>query len=145
LPEATRRRLLLCGVAAAALLNMAPAQADWAALTLQELAQASELIVLAEFLGQEAVQQGDAPAQNIGVLKVEQFLKGQNGQNMVLLLLPLPRANGLVSSADVALRKGQRGLWYLRLRSPGLYVVDRPDRFVPLEAATPHLKALRGG
>lgn len=120
--------------------------ADWRFLTPQQMADQSELIVLGEYLGQQDQLRlsEDGQAVNIGVVLVQRWLKGgAPDQRIVLLVAPLPRPGGHVSSVDVPLQAGQQGLWYLKRHSPGLYKVDRPDRFVPLADATERLKLLR--
>jgi hypothetical protein len=117
------------------------ASADWPHLTPEELARQSELIVVGEYLGQDLVRL-EGNAINIGVVRVDSVLKGEGAQAVVLLQLP-HRPKGLVASTDVPLQKGQRGLWYLRKKSEGLYLVDRPDRFVAMEAAGPRIRSLK--
>jgi hypothetical protein len=129
--------------AASLILAMAlPMQADWTQLSPEELAKQSDLIVVGEFLGSEPVRLSpQLPLQNIGSIRVDQVLKGDASRKVALLLLPMPRPNGLVSSADIRVEKGQRGLWYLKLRAEGLYVVDHPDRFLAMTAAEPRIRA----
>lgn len=62
------------------------------------------------------------------------MLKGDAGISVALLVLPSPDA--LRSSTDLVYRKGQNGLWFLRVRDQkdaGLYLADYPRRFVPLQ------------
>jgi hypothetical protein len=121
------------------------AAADWGQISPEELARQSELIVVGEFLGRDSVRLADdGNALHIGVIKVESVVKGDAGRTVALLLLPPPRPSGLVASEDIHIDRGQRGLWYLKKKSDGLYVVDRPDRFVPMDAAGARIKALRG-
>ena len=146
-------------IARAALLGVlalsSAVQADWATITPQELARSAEIIVTGEYLGQQNQVQlpGAAQKLNIGVVRVEQWFKAPKVDGdannslppVVLVVAPLPRANGAVSSVDVPLKTGQRGLWYLRKQGEGLYRVDRPDRFVNADsaAASAHLKLLQ--
>ena len=130
-------------------------QADWATITPQELARSAEIIVTGEYLGQQNQVQlpGAAQALNIGVIRVEQWFKAPQAEGdanhslpaVLLVVAPLPRANGAVSSVDVPLKAGQRGLWYLRKQGEGLYKIDRPDRFVSADSASAatHLKLLQ--
>lgn len=130
-------------------------QADWASITPQELARSAEIIVTGEYLGQQNQVQlpGATEMLNIGVIRVEQWFKAPKTEgnahpslpNLVLLVAPLPRANGTVSSVDVPLKAGQQGLWYLRKQGKGLYRIDRPDRFVSADSAkaAEHLKLLQ--
>jgi len=128
-----------------AMLMSIPAAGDWSQLSAEELARQSDLILVGEFLGRERVKLADHGATlNIGVIRVESVLRGEAGHSVVLLLLPPIRPGGLVASADIRIDKGQRGLWYLKRKSEGLYLVDRPDRFVAMPAAGPRIKALKG-
>ena len=53
------------------------------------------------------------------------------------------RPGGLVASTDVFFEDGQLGLWYLRAKGQGLYLADRPDRFLSLDAADSRIRALK--
>jgi hypothetical protein len=117
---------------------------DWAYLTPDEMAAQSALIVIGRLVGHEQVRWTDAaPPMNVGVIAVEEVLKGEPGQRVALIELPPTRPKGLFSSSDVRLADGAHGLWYLRRRAEGLYQIDRPDRFIRFEVATERIKALQ--
>ncbi len=118
--------------------------ADWVFLTPEEMAAKSELIVVGRLAGRDRVSwPGAEQAMNVGVIAVESVLKGVKSRKVALVELPPARPHGLVASGDVLLADGVQGLWYLRQRSEGLYQVDRPDRFVPLDAAAERIAVLR--
>ncbi len=120
------------------------ASGDYSYLSPEELAKQSDLIVTGEFLGSNAIQPSNAASPlQLGTIRVESVLKGQSGLSVVYLNLPTPRPNGLVGSADILLKPGQKGLWYLKRKSEGLYVIDHPSRFVDMAAAGPRIQALK--
>jgi len=106
--------------------------AMWATLTDKQLVAKSDLIVMAELIGQTEVKlAADGAILLLGVLQVEEVLKGDRQQTAVLLVLPSPGAPR--ASTDILYRKGQRGLWFLRARTQGesgLYLADHPQRFL---------------
>lgn len=120
--------------------------ADWQYLTADQLANKSSLIVVGELIGRTKIRfAGSSQLENIGVVRVDDALKGDRATKIVLLLLTPDRPKGLVSSTDVTLRDGQRGLWYLRAEGrEGLFEVNRPDRFVALENARKRIQTLKG-
>jgi hypothetical protein len=105
----------------------------WVKLSDADLIAHSEIIVVAELIGQTklALSPGDAPL-TLGVLKVDESFKGSAAGSLVLLVLPTPAP--LRPSTDLAYQKGQKGLWFLRARlvgQVGLYMADHPQRFIP--------------
>jgi hypothetical protein len=119
------------------------ASGDWTYLSAEELAAQSDFILVGEFLGRDNVRlAADGSPLNIGVIRADTVLKGSAGAAYALVLLPPARAGGLVASTDIRLEKGQRGLWYLKKTNEGLYVIDRPDRFLPMAAAAARIHAL---
>lgn len=134
-----RSRRYACGALLLAAATVAHAM--WAALDDTALLQGSDLIVLGEWQGQTAVAAPDLASGDIGVIGVSEVLKGK-AQDVVLVALPA--AAGPRSSSDPAFRRGERGLWLLRLRpgSQGVYLADHPQRFVPLRQAA-RIRALR--
>ena len=82
-------------------------------------------------------------AQTLGVIRVEETLKGAQGVTVVFLALP---GRKISRSDDLSYQDGQHGLWYLRIRNeekPGVYVADHPQCFVPLDKASEQIAALR--
>jgi hypothetical protein len=109
--------------------------ASWAKLTDAQLIKQSDIIVIGELIGQTDVKMAPVSAEmTLGVLQVEEVLKGEQSQNVILLELPYSR--GLRNDAEVFYKKGQKGLWFLRLRAPreaGIYLADHPQRFLSVK------------
>lgn len=109
-----------------------------------ELIKQSGMIVVGELIGRAVV--GGAEKQDakvLGVIRVEETLKGDTGAAIVFLALP---GHKFMHSAQLTHNDGQRGLWYLRLQNAdeaGIYVADHPQRFVPLDNASAQIEALR--
>jgi hypothetical protein len=126
-----------------ALMTSMQAAADFAYLSPDDLAKQSDLIVVGEFLGRDRVQFSAVDAVlDVGVVRVESVLKGDAARGIVLLALPPIRPRGLIGSAEVVPAKGQRGLWYFKRKSDGLYTLDRPDRFIAMADAAARIRAL---
>lgn len=101
-----------------------------------ELVRTSELIALGEWVGQSPITQGGKTLpRDIGVIALAEVLKGPPA---TVALVAAPPTHGPRSSADIAYRRGDKGLWLLR-RYPGgpidLYAADHPLRFVAASAA----------
>lgn len=140
MPGPANRWLLLC------LASLVPGgvHATWASLSETQLLARSELVVIGELIGHsEVVLSEGASALNLGVIRVDEVLKGPEG--MSIAYLALPRAKGPAVSTDIHYRTGQQGLWYLRARGSGqgVYLADHPQRFVPATAASDRIRALR--
>ncbi len=128
---------------ACATVNM-PASADWINPPKEELYEQSQLVVLGEFIGRDAVRSvGNEDDVIVGAIRVESVFKGDEQRAVVLLKLPASRPGGLVSSADVVIKDGQRGLWYLNSRDDGLFIVAHPWCFVDMDYAEEHIGALK--
>jgi hypothetical protein len=117
------------------------ATAMFARLTDEELVEKSEMIVVGELIGRELI--GASPnARTLGVIRIEQTLKG--APTATIAFLALPPAMALQKSDDIMHRDGQRGLWFLRAGSDrGVYVADHPQRFVPMDQADVQIDAVR--
>lgn len=110
----------------------------WARYSDTGLIAASPLIVMAEFIGETMLTVGpDGRSRAVGVLRVEEVLKGDPVTTVVLIEVPTsgqPRA-----SETIHYTRGQRGLWFLYV-SPGtqtgLFRADHPQCFVPSESRT---------
>ena len=118
---------------------------DWGFLTADEMAAQSELIVVGELVGRLQLNlTGAELPDNIGIVKVDEVLKGDRATSLAPLLLTPTRPSGYILSTDVSLQDGQRGLWYLRaVGEKGLFEVNRPDRFLNFEEAGERIQALR--
>ena len=109
-----------------------------------ELIEQSGLIVVGELIGRAPIRAADGVGtQILGVIRVEEVLKGERGVSIAFLVLP---GQKIMRSDELSHPDGQRGLWYLRLENvdeAGIYVADHPQRFVPLDAAGEQIAALR--
>lgn len=131
----TKRFVILASVVAVLVSSLGVADAMWVKLSDAELIDGSDIIVSAELIGQTQFRVApDQPKLTVGVLRVDEVLKGDAGISVALLVLPSPNAPR--SSTDLVYRKGQKGLWFLHVRDQkdsGLHRADHPQRFVPLE------------
>ncbi len=116
----------------------------WVKLSDEELTEQSNVIITAELIGEVPIMINQAKFV-IGVLKVEEVLKGDRDQTA--LLLALPSSKGVYISEDIFYKKGQKGLWFLRERKTegeaGIYLADHPQRFLSMEHASDQIKAIR--
>jgi len=103
------------------------------------------MIVIGELIGQTRVQLAtEGKKTRLGVLSVDDVVKGDSLQTVVLLVLPSSR--GPMVSSDIPLQIGQKGLWFLHPRSEdevGLYVVDHPQRFLPSDQIADRIGEIR--
>jgi len=117
--------------------------AMWAKMSYTELIEKSAVILLGEMIGQnEVILPADQSHRCIGVLKVEEILKGDKDQTVIFLQMPCK----VLKSDDIIYKQGQKGVWFLRLRSngeQGIYMADNPQRFVPSKKAKKDLTAIR--
>jgi hypothetical protein len=115
----------------------------WEQLSQDELIATSDLIIVGELIGKVDISfSAQQPAVRLGVLRVDEVLKG--GEEHGAVLLALPSASG--SSTNLSYNKGDRGLWFLRAGPPGtagLYVADHPQRFMNAERAGEEIELLR--
>jgi hypothetical protein len=128
--------LLLCTM-------VGSAAAMFTKLSDEELIAKSALIVVGELIGRASIGAAEN-AQMLGVIRVEETLKGEKG--VTIAFLALPGTKLIQRSDDLTYRVGQFGLWYLRLQNenePGVYVADHPQRFVPMDKAGEQIEFLR--
>lgn len=107
------------------------AGAIWESMTVEDLVQQSDLIVVAELGESRPVSPG---AHEIGVLRVSEVLVGP--RDLRTAALGVRRKGGLVASDEIVYRSGQRGIWFLK-RAAGdaqYYLADHPQRLMPLTA-----------
>ncbi|MEO0486028.1 MAG: hypothetical protein AAF092_08960 [Pseudomonadota bacterium] len=131
-------RRLACAVAAA--LMSAPVQADFTAVTFEELVGTSDVIVLGSLIeidAQEPLQDGTIP--RVGVIAVEEVLAG-SAEGGVAIALPPQRAGGLVLSTDFEPPMNTPRLWLLPEAEAGVFPLDHPDRVRAVDQA--ELRAL---
>lgn len=119
--------------------------AMWARLTDSELVQQSDAIVIGEVIGHtDLVLSQPATRMTLAVVRVDEVLKGD--RNATVVLLEAPPGGQLRSSSDILYRNGQKGVWFLRLRSKtdsGVYRADHPQRFQAVDEAAVLIKMLR--
>ena len=136
------RTLLLSAVLAVAAME---ANAMFARYTEAQLIESSSLIVVGTLIGRTTLQLStDAGQLNVGVIAIEDRLKGGQDDSIALLLLPAEGA-ALVSDT-ITYEVGQQGLWFLRSRDPdarGLYVADHPQRFELMDGTTERVADLK--
>lgn len=135
-------------VAAWALISLLTATASSASLakmTDQELLNTSAAIVFAEFIGSTELQIKSKNLRlTVGVLRVQQVLKGSSHVN-IMLVRQYPRTG--VVSGTYNFEVGKLGLWFLQeaLGVEGLYQVSHSGRFIEMDessTALEHWKAL---
>lgn len=108
--------------------------AMWARMSLEQLVQQSDLVVVGELV---AVNPEPGGRFDIGRLRVDEVIMGQKDVAEVALAVPA-LAGGLRSSEAIYYNPGRRGLWFLR-RQPGtgaqsgVYLADHPQRLQPVE------------
>lgn len=124
-----RLGITLLFISLAAILPVA--SADWVLPEHGALVAASDIVLTGSYIG--ARQRCDS-GREVGILSVERLYKGAEVGHTIQLRLPPERPGGLVSSGDMLLVRGQRGLWYLNRGDDGLYYLDAPYRFIPREA-----------
>lgn len=109
----------------------------WAPLGDDELVASADLIVVGEWRSDTTIS--GAPAS----IAVSEVLKGKK----TLTSVRVEAASSKVarSSTDLVFRTGDRGLWLLR-RAPGsadVYLIDHPQRFVPIPGGEQRIQSLR--
>lgn len=115
----------------------------WSRLTLEELVEKSELIVIGELV---AVRAPEGPrtdvGTDVGIVRVEEviYAKVESATPVREVSLAIPSSRGILSSDMIFYRTGQRGVWFLR-EAPGtggeMYLADHPQRLqADTEAAT---------
>ena len=123
-------------------------QAMWARMSDAELIEKSQLIVVGEWIGQSPLRLGqEGAAMELAVIAVSEVLRGP--QSSSVAFVAVPGSEQPVSSSDLRFKRGDSGVWFLRLRRSGEpngpYVVDHPQRFLPsLPENAQAINALRG-
>lgn len=99
--------------------------AIWAPMTLQELVDKSDVIVVGRLTAN-------------GTITVEDALRMPAGARLTEVRLSLPSPSRPVASDVVTYKPGQHGIWFLR-RDPavaGAYLADHPHRLQPVSELT---------
>jgi len=111
----------------------------------EELIRRSDLIVVGEWVGQSGVVVSEtAGPLELGAISIAEVLKGAPGQSLALVATVAPGAPR--TGDDVTYRRGDKGVWLLRLRqgsAKGIYLADHPQRFIPEAGGAAHIAALR--
>ncbi len=124
------------------LVTLAPSlNALWLALTDKGLLEGSQLIVRGE-LSEEMVSAPGEPY--LRILKLSHLYKGSVDVTELLFRVPSPEK--LLSSIDLIYPVGKEGIWFLEETRPGsgIYFIDHPQRWWPLEREPKLLELLRG-
>ncbi len=110
-----------------------------------ELIEKSDLIVVGTLIGTSVLKGSPAGREMyLGVIKVDEMLKG--GTELTVVLLSLPAPGKPISSSDIHFSVGQTGLWFLRLSGSGeagLYLADHPQRFNRIPGAEETIRSVK--
>jgi len=140
-----KRLIATAGISLVLILSFYEAHSMWPELSQMDLIEQSNLIVTGTFIGRTAVAfEPEGGNLTLGVISIDTVLKGD--QNQTVALLMLPSSSGPVIASIVNFEVGQRGLWFLTLRTPqeiGLYFANNPQRFVPMAEAAGQIEALK--
>lgn len=123
---------IAAAAALAAVLTASEGAAIWAPLTMAQLVEHSELIVIGELI---SVEEAPAAATSAaGTIQVEEVLRAPAAQRQTSsVALELPSRIRRMASDAVMYKPGQRGIWFLRRDSnTGGLVADNPQRLMPL-------------
>ena len=116
--------------------------AMWARMTDAELIKQSNLIVKATYIGSTTISV-DKKKLHLGVLHIEDTLKG-NQQGVVFIRLGSTTKGFPKKSDEISFKLNQKGMWFLEknIEQEGVYIINRPDRFIPEEQFKNRLPAL---
>jgi hypothetical protein len=128
-PTRTRRRVIAALAVALGVSASSGVTAMWQKLTLEQLVEASVLVVSGELI--EIRPRPEGPT-DLAVLQIDEVLHSRTERPAPLeeLLLVVPSARGPMASDRVTYRVGQRGVWLLRAGADaGTYAADHPQRW----------------
>lgn len=138
-------RVVCAGAVVVAVLLPVQGAAMFARMSDEELIRRSDLIVIGEWVGQSSVQVADTSAPlELGAVAIAEVLKGAPAQSLVLVATAA--ADAPRTGDDITYRRGDRGVWLLRLRpggGKGIYLADHPQRFVPEAGGAARIEGLR--
>jgi hypothetical protein len=104
-------------------------RAIWQPMTLEELVDKSDLIVLGDVT--EVRPQSDSPS-DIATIRIQEVIYSKVKQNESLrqVSLTVPSKRGAIPSDALFYKAGQRGVWFLRRVGPveSTYAADHPQR-----------------
>lgn len=104
----------------------------WAGMSDQELIDSSQLIVIATYIGSTDISLlSDDKPQRIGILAIQETLKGSK-QEVIFLYLS-PSYGGPQRSDEFGFQAGQKGLWFLQKndKNQNTFTIKHPQRFIP--------------
>ncbi len=115
--------------------------AMWLALEEKQLLGDSQLIVRG-VLDEKSISV--SAESHLRTLRVKRVYKGDREAKRILFRVPSP--NRPLSSNDLVFPGGQEGIWFLKEVKPGagVYFIDHPQRFWPVEEELRLLKLLDG-
>jgi hypothetical protein len=115
-------------------------------MSIGELVKSSDLIIIGEIV---SLRPGIKDKFEIGTIKVKKVIKGSKKIKEVSIEIPSHRT-GIRVSTDIFYKKGQSGLWFLRIKQEAsqdlssiVYLADHPQRFQSLENLKSLLEYLR--
>ena len=144
----TRAAFFFCLMEVSGAVLTGGAFASWAGMTMAELVDASDVVVVGEVvdvrpalsLSEEGVDK------DIGRVSVREVLSGGIVDDEVMVLFPSERAK-VRTSVDITYKVGQKGVWFLRKKPASakgqvksIYLADHPQRLMGIE----HLETVRG-
>ena len=120
------------GGAVAIAVTASEVRALWVKLSLEELVERSDLVVIGTLADVRAQSHARF---DVGTMRIEEVLVGRKDLTEASLMIPAG-AGGIRSSTDIFYSPGERGLWFLRRQQEGqeeLYLADHPQRLQPIE------------
>lgn len=122
--------------------------ASWAGMTMAELVDGSDVVVVGEVIDVRPApsSSGEGVDTDIGTVSVTEVLSGNMVGGEVMVLFPSERAK-VRTSVDITYKAGQKGVWFLRKKpasakgqAVSIYLADHPQRLMGIE----HLETVRG-
>ncbi len=122
------------------------ADASWAGMTIDELVEASDVVIAGEVVDVRPAPAAEGAGSDIATVSVKEVLSGGLTNAEVMVLFPSDRSR-IKTSVDITYKVGQGGVWFLR-KKPGsakaqaapFYLADHPQRLMGPE----HLETVRG-
>ena len=107
--------------------------ASWLQQTYHESYQEAEIVVVATLFDKINLEIAPNNHLHLGLLEINQVLKGYSRRGYLFLLLP--SVNRPPLSTDLDYNIGEYGIWFLKNHlgpESGLYYVSHPKHFMPL-------------
>lgn len=143
----TRVVVFLCLIVLSGTVFADGVDASWAGLTMDELVDGSDAIVVGEVVDVRPAPASlaEGTGRDIGVVRVTEVISGSSIDAEVMVLFPSERAK-VRTSVDITYKVGNKGVWFLRKKTgsdngkaASLYLADHPQRLMGLE----HLETVR--